>query len=332
MGKGSAPAPPDPVQTAAAQTGTNVSTAIANANLNNVNQVTPQGTLTYTQTGTHEFTDPTTGKTFDIPQYTATTEFTPEQQAIFDQAQGAQLGLAKTANTQANFLNDYLGEPIQLGNEEVESRLFELGRNRLDPVFDERRAAMETKLANQGLMPGTEAYDRAMRDVGQMENDAYNQLLLSGRSQSIQEQLAQRNQPINEITALLGGSQVSQPMFQNTPQYQIPTTDYAGLVNSSYNQRLQGWQTEQQQQSDMMGGLFSAAAMLGAAAIMSDRRLKTDIEPLGEIDGIPIYRYRYKDGGPVQIGVMAQDMQQLRPEAVIEMPNGMLAVDYSKVF
>ena len=47
------PDPPNPFYTAAAQTGANVSTAVANANLNNVNQVTPQGSLNYANTGNY---------------------------------------------------------------------------------------------------------------------------------------------------------------------------------------------------------------------------------------------------------------------------------------
>ena len=47
MSKPDPPTPPNPYATAAAQTGTNVATGVANAYLNNVNQVTPQGNLTY---------------------------------------------------------------------------------------------------------------------------------------------------------------------------------------------------------------------------------------------------------------------------------------------
>ena len=47
------PTPPNPYQTAAAQTGTNVSTGVANAFLNNVNQVTPHGSLNYDVTGSY---------------------------------------------------------------------------------------------------------------------------------------------------------------------------------------------------------------------------------------------------------------------------------------
>lgn len=64
----------------------------------------------------------------------------------------------------------------------------------------------------------------------------------------------------------------------------------------------------------------------------SDRRLKTDIQRLGTLDsGIPIYRFRYRDSGKVHIGVMADELERVYPEAVATDPNGYLMVDYGRV-
>ena len=82
MSKPDAPTPPNPYTTAAAQTGTNVSTAVANAYLNNVNQVSPTGTLSYDQTGMHQWSDPATGQTYSIPTFTATQQLTDQGRAI----------------------------------------------------------------------------------------------------------------------------------------------------------------------------------------------------------------------------------------------------------
>src|SRR5690606_14482572 len=108
----SAPTPPDPKETSAAQTGTSVSTAIANSMMGNVNQVTPDGSLTYDQTGSYKFTDPYTGHSYDVPRFTATQTLSPEQQAIQAQTRGAQGNLASIANTQSGFLKDYLGQGV----------------------------------------------------------------------------------------------------------------------------------------------------------------------------------------------------------------------------
>lgn len=260
MSKSKAPAPPDPKVTAAAQTGTNVSTAIANTQLGNVNQVTPDGSLTYSQSGTYKMTDPTTGQTYDVPQFTATQSLSPQGQLIHDADNKASLNMSNLAADQSARLGTLLGTPVDLSNSATEGRLMELGRARLDPALAQRRDALQTQLSNQGIKLGSEAYDRAMQQDTNGANDAYNQLLLSGRGQSVQEALTQRNQPINEITALLSGSQVSQPNFVPTQTGSIPTTDYAGLVNQNYNQKLGIWQQNQAQKQSVMGGLFGLAA------------------------------------------------------------------------
>lgn len=53
--------------------------------------------------------------------------------------------------------------------------------------------------------------------------------------------------------------------------------------------------------------------------LFSDRRLKTDITEVGRLhNGLPVYAYRYIDGGPMQIGLMADEVEQLHPDAVAE--------------
>jgi hypothetical protein len=63
------------------------------------------------------------------------------------------------------------------------------------------------------------------------------------------------------------------------------------------------------------------AAKIGAQAISSDRKSKTDIQKLGKdpASGIPMYSYRYKDDPktyPKVVGPMAQDIEKKFPSAV----------------
>jgi hypothetical protein len=98
--------------------------------------------------------------------------------------------------------------------------------------------------------------------------------------------LAQRNQPINEISALLSGSQVSSRISSMPNMPTIPTTDNAGIINQNYPENA-GWQQSQAGMNSILGGLFG----LGSSLIMSDRRTKTDIREIGETkDGQPLYR------------------------------------------
>lgn len=326
MGKPSAPKPPDPKETSAASTGTNVGTAIANSVLNNANQVGPDGSITYSQSGTYDWKDPYTGKTYQIPRSTATTTLSPEQQAIKTQTDAAQLNLGGIANEQSAFLKDYLNKPVDLSNDATEGRLMELGMKRLQPQLDARRASTETDLINRGIRPGSDNYKQAQEISDQGENDAFNQLLLTGRGQSVQEALTQRNQPLNEISALMSGSQVSMPQSANFNQSNIATTDTAGIINNNYQQQMAAYQQKMAQQQQLMGGLFGMGA-----SIISDRRMKTEINEVGKTkDGQKIYSYRYKTGGPIHIGLMADEVEQKNPDAVMTLPSGVQAVNYEK--
>lgn len=74
-------------------------------------------------------------------------------------------------------------------------------------------------------------------------------------------------------------------------------------------------------------GKFAGAAIAGAAAF-SDARLKRDITLVGHHKGLRLYRYRYLWSPRWFIGVMAQELLQLRPAAVIHGAGGFLRVDY----
>jgi len=85
----------------------------------------------------------------------------------------------------------------------------------------------------------------------------------------------------------------------------------------------------------LTGGLstMGSAAGKNGTGIFSDRRLKTDIEAIGKLDnGLTVYRYRYKAGGPMLLGVMADEVAVLKPEAYIPNVVGdFAAVDYAKL-
>jgi hypothetical protein len=150
----------------------------------------------------------------------------------------------------------------------------------------------------------------------------------NARARALQEQLALRNQPINEITALMSGSQVATPQFGIAQSAMIPTTDYAGIRQQGFNNQQANYQQQNANYQAMMGGLFG----LGSAGITaSDIRLKADIEPIGERGGHAWYKFRYvwEDPGTVHEGVMAQEVMQTRPDAVSTHPMGFFVVDYA---
>lgn len=316
----STPKSPDPVETASAQSDMNRDTAISQQLVNMVNTQNPWGSTNYSQSGNTGYTD-SSGNYVSIPQFTQTTTFTPEQQAIFDQSQAAQTNLAGIAESQSAAVSDALSTPFEFNNQDAADWSYDLASSRILPQQQQNEAALRSKLINAGLRPGTKAWDSEMTRLTQANTDQLNQLALTGREQAFGESLATRNQPLNELSALLTGSQVSNPasMSSATPQASVGGVDYAGLVQDNY-------QSELSNSNAMMGGLFG---LLGTGATMlSDERLKTDISRVGTLDnGLPVYVYRYKEGGPRQIGLMAHEVEVLHPDAIHEI-GGFKAVDY----
>lgn len=302
MKKPKAPPPIDPKQTAAAATGTNISTAIANTAMGAVNQVGPNGTVTRTQTGTQKITDPFTGVSYEVPTYTDTTTLSPVQQGIYDQTNAA-----------------ISGRLSGLGG--TRQRVEEALMARLNPQIERDRAAMEARLANQGLGAGSRAYGASQDDFNRGVTDARLSAILSAGQEE--------SNAINNINALKSGGQIGVPQSAMSRPAQVATVDTAGLINAQQQQQMQAYQQQQAGRQGILGGLFG----LGSAAIMaSDRRLKTDIEKVEDRPGPDVYDFRYKTDpkGTKRRGYMAQEVQKTRPDAVKKMGK-YLAVDYSKL-
>lgn len=149
----------------------------------------------------------------------------------------------------------------------------------------------------------------------------------TARNQGLQERAYIQNQPINQFTGLLGLGQVGQPQGISYTPSQVANTDVIG-ANALATQAAQANANRAAQSSSgMMGGLFS----LGSAALMaSDRRLKRDVRLLRRRrDGVGVYSFRYRSGGPAQIGVMAQELRKVRPDLVVRRADGFLTVNYA---
>lgn len=352
ISKPKAPTPPSPEATAKAQTTESQRTAVANNTMGMVNQVGPDGSLTYSQSG--GYTDPTTG--VFIPQYTATTALSDTAQQRFDTTNAAQQNMANIAKLLSGRIENEAGNPVSTdglpelpgsgGYEQSRKAVEDAIYSRLNPQMERARAAQETALANRGIRPGSEAYDRAMATLGQTENDARMQTVLAGgqeqsrlagldssaRAQLLQERYQSANDPVNRLSALLSGSQVNTPQYQTYTPQGMATTDVAGLINQNFAQQMQNYGIKNSNYQQAMGGLFDLAS--AATTKYSDVRLKKDIEPAGQVDGHNIYQYRYKDedeSTPKHTGVMAQEVERTRPDAVIDTPRGK-AVNYGKLF
>jgi hypothetical protein len=211
---------------------------------------------------------------------------------------------------------------------------------RLQPQLSQQNEMSDAQLANQGIAQGTEAYNNAKRQLSQQQNDLLTSAQIQGMNtglsanqQAFQQEAYNQMQPINVINALRTGSQVQNPSFANTPnQAQTAGADILGATQAGYNAQLAATNA----QNAGAGGFMSGLMGLGAAGITkySDERLKTDIIKIGSLDnGLNLYSYNYKDGYDLpegrQVGVMAQEVEAIMPEAVVEMDNGFKAVNYA---
>jgi hypothetical protein len=81
------------------------------------------------------------------------------------------------------------------------------------------------------------------------------------------------------------------------------------------------------------GGMGGGGMGGGGGGMMSDIRAKHDIALLGRLDnGLGFYRFSYHGSDQAYVGVMAQEVETVMPEAVVHgAPDGYLRVDYDKL-
>ena len=337
----SAPAAPD-YRAAAQETAQgNLEAARVATAANRVNQVTPYGNLDYSVSGTDPYGNPT---------WTAKTSLSDVGQQLLNNQNSTSLGLGSTINSALGNVQNTMGQPF---NPNLPQVGINAGQNyqdaymqRLQPQIQQGREALDVKLANAGIPVGSEAYKRAQMTQGQKENDmmlgATTQGFnagLSANQQAYNQAMTNYNMPLNTLSALRSGSQVQNPTFVNSAQ-QATTggADILGAAQMGYNAQMGDFNAKNAAQANFNSGLMS----LGGAGIMaaSDIRMKENIVAIGTLpNGLPFYQFEYKPefkdhllaGHGKHIGVMAQEVQAVMPEAVIQLDNGYLAVDYGKL-
>lgn len=242
----------------------NIDTAVAQAGLNNVNQVTPDGNLTYNITG---------GQTVNgnfVPQYTATTTLSPEQQKIYDQTTGLQSQALGIAPGVLNNVNTAVNTPLT-DNATLRNQAYDALTARSTQALDLQQQQQATQLANQGINPGSEAWDNAMRPIEQARVDASNQATINTGNvaqQNLGMEQTIRNQPLQDYSTLMGfGGSVQNPNFVNTPQTQIQSTDMISPQIAAY-------QANTAANNATMGGLFGlGGSVLGAGTLLGGKYL-----------------------------------------------------------
>jgi hypothetical protein len=338
----SAPAAPDYRAAAQETAAGNIDAARLATAANRVNQVTPYGNLRYDITGADPYGNPT---------WTATQTLSPAQQQLLDYQNATSLGLGKIAGQGLTYVENMLNTPFNTAA--LPSTGFnpsqtyqEAYMQRLQPQITQSREQLQQRLANQGIPLGSEAYDRAMMQQAQRENDLLAAATTQGfgvgqqaRQSALQEQAYLRNEPLNTLSAVRTGAQVQGPQFVNSAQ-QATTAgpDILGAAQMQYNAQMGDFNAKQAAQANLNAGLMG----LGGAGIMkySDPRTKQNIQPIGVMEnGLTLYSFEYKDefkghklaGEGTHVGVMADEVEKVYPYAVTTLDDGYKVVDYGLI-
>lgn len=210
MGKSTpqAPAAPDPVATAAAQTKQNIDTANATANINHSNQNTPYGSQTWSSTPNADGTSTWTQNTTLAPEQQKLLDSSNRISQNMADLGEHQLG---TVNQTLSQPLNYNGAPSQVAHvdsgpltnhvngggiqndvdmskvpglvggddlrktyEDSQKAAYGMQSQYLDSDYKQRQGDLENKLIQQGVLQGSDAWNRETQNLGQQRTFDYN--------------------------------------------------------------------------------------------------------------------------------------------------------------
>lgn len=262
-------------------------------------------------------------------QPTVTQTLSPEQQALYKGQTGLSQQLLNLGSTYLPKVSDQIGTPIDSGNARAATdKAYQAFKSRLDPQWAQNDQLQASQLANQGIAQGSEAYNNAERTYGQQKNDAYQQAGVAAQQfapQTQQMDIAGQSNLLNQLNAIRTGSQVQTPQFQPYSGSNVAPAPVFGGAQAAGQAAQNMYNVQQGATNSSNAGLYGlGGAALTAAAMFSDRRLKSNIRRIGtHPSGIPWYAYEIA-GIPTE-GVMADEAPA---HAVHRLPSGYLAVDY----
>jgi hypothetical protein len=220
----------------------------------------------------------------------------------------------------------------------IQAQISQQGQQ-LQPGYDYINSTLSPSFLQSGQAQAQALGNYAGQQAGNQINSAFSQAGRTGSENNVtdtargvtQAQLApmlqnlQYNQGLQQQAAgMLPGYSTSQfagysPLLGaqqlggQLPYYGAGDIGQIGSLLGNY-----GTQTSQQP-GGVLGGLLNSAAQgASMAAMMSDRRLKTEIRKVGEAtDGLGIYDWKWKadPNGPTVRGVLADEVEKLRPWA-----------------
>jgi hypothetical protein len=331
----SPPPAPDPWATAQAQKDVNTSAATTQANLNRINQITPQGSLTYSTTGTNA--DGT-------PQYTQTQTLSPDEQAKYDQANKVSLALGGLANQNIARVGEAQSKPFTYDGmtpvtssvasgpmqniasagpvqgsldysklsalpgandfsadaKRASDNIYSQAASRLDPQWANNDNDFKAQMAAQGISENSDAYRRAYTNENQAKTDAYNQANYSAVAAGDARQQALYQEAL--ASRQQGQNEAdTQGGFANSAQGQIfgQNSAQAQMANTNQNQRFN------QDAANATLGNSARQQQIEQSAYLRNMPLNDIATLLGTGPGVAEPNF----SGVPQVGVAAPDYQ-----------------------
>lgn len=275
-GGDSAAKAPDPNVTADAQFKYNKKAAAYDAKLNRYTQNNPLGQVSWENKGTDK-----------NPNWVQNTKLSDSQQRIYEGQQGAQGLMADKARTFAGMLDpqqsykadftglaplnqsyatdarlqlDDLSNQTQGADEAARNRVEQAMYERMSPAMSQQTDALRTQLVNQGLTPGTEAYQRAMLQNSQGNNDAMLAVIAQGGAEMQRNQQMNMNNQ-NQVLSNANGLQALD--LTGRDQYLSEEQQKQALSNNAQNQDLATYNTLLQGSGNVNLPTYNGSTVLG---------------------------------------------------------------------
>jgi hypothetical protein len=255
-----------------------------------------------------------------------------------------------------------IDDPYQT-RQRAEDSVYNQAQSRIAPQQESQKAALETKMRNQGLRPGDQAWQSQVQGMGQQHNDQNNQALWSANQAGLAESGQMYGQQMgmnqNAFNQALGANQQNFGQSMQGSQYanqirqqqiteamtkrgfglneinallsgqqvgmpQMPNFTQAGQAQPAPIMQGAAQDASAANAANPMNALLGAAGSVAGGYLASDRRLKYNIKRIGTNKGHAWYSYNMKYDGSAHEGVMADEIPQ---EHVIDM-DGISLVNY----
>lgn len=228
----SAPQAPDPTATSNAQQTFNVDAAKQQNQINSTNQTNPYGSMSYVA-------DPNSPS-----GYTLQTKLSDPQQNLLNIQTGSQASAGQTAqNLLKNTAGMYSQAPdLSAATGDTAKLLNSWQQQYQQPIFDQQSSNLEAQLRDQGLTPGSEAYNNAKNLLARNQGDVTNQYLTQNEGQAYGQALQNYQLPLQTAGTLFGMSGPTGPTFANTPTASVQPPNYQGAVQSNYQNQMQNYE------------------------------------------------------------------------------------------